>query len=249
VSPTPPGAAMQVPATARHVRRSMVTVAVTAAAGFVLLIGAGAIWSADRHAGSLRSTGATAPGVVVSTSVAPVGRGRVPEGSATVELVTAAGTRTATVALGGHVTRYQPGQPIALVYDPAHDARVGLAGEAPPPSGVPWVVMLGAGTAVLTAAVIDGRHLATTRRIVRSYPWVVTPARLRQIPVTIGFRERARMVVVLGGQGEPEVTAEPVGVRRLTPVVEPLAWVAGGGARHVLAPPGGGRLWLLRTVA
>ncbi len=96
-------------------------------------------------------------------------------------------------------------------------------------------------------AIVAGRRAWRIGRVVRNSPWRPVPARLVEVPYSVGFRERARFVLALDAPGGPLLVA--LGFGRLDPSFVPETWLAGiGGKRQVIAAPGGGHVLAVEVV-
>jgi hypothetical protein len=235
-------------ATRRSLRRRQLLAALPAVGALILLGLAVIVARDDSRSRRLQRDGAQAAATVTSIDARSVGRSREPDGSLTVQFDVDGEPHDAVIDVGAAVDEFQVGQATSVVYDaddPSHVEVVGLGSSS---GGVPlWAPLVGIG--VLGAmAIVAGRRAWRISTVVRSAPWRPVPARLVEVPYSVGFRERARFVLALDGPGGRLMVA-PSGLGRLDPSFVPETWVAGIGAkRQVIAAPGGGHVLAVEVV-
>jgi hypothetical protein len=230
------------PSTRRSLRRRELLAALPALGAVLLLLVA--LWSARLQSRStqLQRHGVQAPAIVTAVDARVVGRSRQPDGSVTVRFDADGDARSATIDVGVAVAGFQVGQQTTVVYDADDHSHVEVSGLGSADGGVPvWAPLAGAIVLGLMAG-IAGRRAWRIGRVVRSAPWRPVPARLIEVPYTVGIRQRARLVLVLDAPSGPMMVA-PSGLGRLDPSFVPETWLAGaGGKRQVIATPGGGHV-------
>jgi hypothetical protein len=150
------GVAVTAPATRRSLQRRWLVVGALAVAGLALLLAAALRARSDVHAVALQHDGATAGATVVAVDAQPTGRGRSPDGSVVVRFDAAGQSRDASVYVGGAVARYQVGQQVTVVYDPADSTRVELQGITTAGRGIAIVPALVIGALLAAMAVVAG---------------------------------------------------------------------------------------------
>jgi len=235
-------------ATQRSLRRRELIAAVPVIGALLLLTLAALTARADSRSQRLQHDGSQAAATVTAVDARVVGRSREANGSVTVRFDVDGVPHAATIDVGGAVGGFEVGQRTSVVYDPDHPSHVEIVGLASSHGGIPlWAPLLGA--AVLAAmAIVASRRAWHVRKVVRSAPWRPVPARLVEVPYSVGFRERARFVLSLDAPGGPTMVA-PSGLGRVDPSFVPVTWLAGVGGRHqVIAAPGGGHVLAVQVV-
>jgi uncharacterized protein DUF3592 len=235
-------------ATRRSLRRRQLLAVLPALGAVLLLAVAGSVARHESRSRQLQRDGVQAPANVTAIDSRSVGRSRQPDGSITVRFDVEGDPHEATIDVGDAVAGFQIGQQATVVYDADDPSHVEVLGLGAGRRGIPlWAPLLGAGVLAVMAAVA-GRRAWRIGRVVRSAPWRPVPARLVEVAYTVGFRERARLVLALDAPSGRMVVA-PSGLGRIDPSFVPETWLAGvGGRRQVIAAPGGGHVLAVDVV-
>jgi hypothetical protein len=241
----PPATAWEVAVTRSYWWRMMTLVLVPGAVGVVLLIAAAVSWNGGRDNANART--ARSPGVVSAITALPVGRGRALSGSITVDFE--GGATRASVAVGTDVRKYSIGQSVTVRFQPDRPTNASVVGS--PGRSTGWIVSAVFGVFIVGAMGWAARHLRRLRHVLERHPWQARPARIAEIPVRVGMRMRAQIVVVLWDPtDEQESIVSPAGIRRVNPGFQPVTWLCGDVADGpvAIAPPGGRPPLLARSV-
>ncbi|HEV7761435.1 MAG TPA: DUF3592 domain-containing protein [Acidimicrobiales bacterium] len=247
----PPGPALAVAATRAALRRSATLIGGLAALAGAIIALAVVLGLAQRRADDLATHGIHRPGTVTDVAVTySGGRARQPRGTLTVRFVTATGARrTGTVTVGTDVIDYAEGDAVTVVYDPDDAGRIQVVGADDPDRNGAWLAPAGVGGLLLGLTGLAVARQRRTRRLLRSQAWEAVPARLRALPPSFGARGRSHSVLELYGPGDgPRVVVGTRGLRPFGPELEPTAWIVGGDAAFVVAPPGGRPVLLTRRI-
>jgi hypothetical protein len=115
--------------------------------------------------------------------------------------------------------------------------------------GIPVMVPLTFSLVLAVSSFVAGRHAHLARRVLRANRWVAVPARVVAVPYSSGTAQRSQSVLAIRGLDDRSILVQPLGLRRLDPRFEPVAWTAGAaGRRFVVSPPGGGRVLCVEEV-
>jgi hypothetical protein len=240
------GVAFDLPATGRSVRQFL-------AFGLALLVGALVmlgvcvwVWVGDRASHDLQRNGVRTQTPVLERSVRYLGRERQPFGSITVRGATDA-SRVA-IPVGASVLRFHVGDQVTVVHRRG-GSEYQVLGIVPDAHGIPLMVPLTFCLLLAAFASLASRHGRLARRVTRSNRWVAVPARVVAVPYSAGLGQRSGFVLALRGLDDRSIVVQPVGLRRLTPSFEPVAWTAGvADRRFVVSTPGGGRVLCVEEV-
>lgn len=136
-----------------------------------------------------------------------------------------------------------------LDIDGEHPAPTPAPAASPGPHarvGPRTAVTLGLTLGTAGAAVWFVAALIRRTRLLAHNPWIVMPASVVDLPDARGGG-RSRYLLLDDPTCDP-VTAKAVGLRHIVDAMAPHAWVAGGGDRFVVAPPGGAPVVAVRRV-
>jgi hypothetical protein len=216
-----------------------------------LVLGAALLWRGAAPGRDLAAEGDRVPGTVTQVAPQRVNGGGNERGLVTFEFELDGARVTATNLVGGTIMHYSVGEPVEVVVrqDDLEGARLSTELDRPGWE-VPGVILLGGGAAAIAYGTARARALRRIRRCLDAEPWMAVMARLDHVAVDgPGARRAMGVVAVQRAAGERPLVVITRGLRRFTPTVEPVAWVAGwGGPVMVLSPEGGGLPLEIRPV-
>ncbi|MCU1504244.1 MAG: hypothetical protein JWM12_3598 [Ilumatobacteraceae bacterium] len=209
-----------------------------AGVGLILL---GIAFRAEQNGDRLQTTGRRTTGTVQAIRLTRDGSGGGVSGYVTVRYADDVGDEhTAELNLGRSAPHHAVGEPIEVVYDPAHPARVQVVGAAPDAAPLPWPALVLLGMVAGAIAIGLAKRLRWTWRVLRANPWVEAGSRVLEVPLA-GGSQHALTLVELRGAPDDGPTLAVAATWRARPMVAftPKAWVAGSDRRFVIAAPGG----------
>ena len=207
-----------------------------------LVLGAFVLREGGAPGRDLAAEGERVPGTVTAVAPQRVNGGGNERGRVTFEFEVDGSVVSATNMVGGTILHYSVGEPVEVVVRRRDPAGARLSTELDRPGwDVPGVILLAGGAAALAYGLARARALRRIRRCLDSGPWLAVRARLDQVSVDGVAGRRVMGVVALARDGDDPVVVTSRGLRRFSPALEPVAWVAGlDGPVTVLSPAGGG---------